>query len=90
MPHLLAQKQRELHTLVREQLRHYCERGKPQYLVGCAYTEEATSIYDGCARGIVNGLEVRSTVAEHEEFLEDIRRNPRALEKLYKEYLEKP
>jgi hypothetical protein len=83
-PEELIKKKVELHTLVREQLRHYCERGLPKWQL---YNEEEVAlIYSGATDQILSGLEIGSSVSEHEDWIDHLRSNPTTLYELFKGY----
>jgi len=50
-----------------EQLRHYCERGRPKWQL--SDSDEKEAIYAEAARHIVNSLEVEPAVADHDYWL---------------------
>lgn len=83
-PEELMKKKVELHTLVREQLRHYCERGRPKWQL--YNEEEVTQIYSGATDQILLGLEIGSTVSEHEDWINYLKSYPTTLYELFKGY----
>ena len=83
-PEELLRKKVELHTLVREQLRHYCERGRPKWQL--SNSAEMRENYSRGATHIISSLEIGPTISEHQCWIDHLRSNPTTLYELYKEY----
>ncbi|PNX65852.1 hypothetical protein L195_g054751, partial [Trifolium pratense] len=83
-PEELMKKKVELHTLVREQLRHYCDRGRPKWQL--SGSEEVNPLLSDATDRILSGLEIGSTVSEHEDWIDHLRSNPTTLYELFKGY----
>jgi len=73
----------ELQTLVREQLRHYCERGCPRYFT---YSEERHGLYERAAGNIISSLEIGETISEHGDWINHLKTHPNTLDGLYRDY----
>ena len=80
-PEELLRKKVELHTLVREQLRHYCERGRPKWLL--SNSAEMRENYSRGATHIISSLEIGPTISEHQCWIDHLRSNPTTLYELY-------
>jgi len=76
-------KKRELHTLVREQLRHFCEQGGPK---SSFYSEERNSVYSQAADNIISSLEIGGTISEHGDWITHLKTHPKTLDGLYRDY----
>jgi hypothetical protein len=85
-PEELLKKKDELHTLVREQLRHYCERGRPKWQLSSPASEEQKAIFADSANHIISDLEIGATVSEHQYWIDHLRSNPTALYDLFKDF----
>ena len=83
-PEELRRTKEELHLLVREQLRHYCERGRPKWKL--SHSEEALNLYSECAKDIIKTLEIEPTVSDHRTWITQLMENPETLKDLYKPY----
>ncbi|GAU19202.1 hypothetical protein TSUD_198850 [Trifolium subterraneum] len=82
-PEELMKKKVELHTLVREQLRHYCDRGRPKWQLS---NEGEVNLFSAATDQILSGLEIGSTVSEHEDWIDHLKSNPTTLYELFKGY----
>jgi hypothetical protein len=82
-PQELYKKKVELQTLVREQLRHFCERGWPRDL---QYYEERDSLYEKAAQNIISSLEIGETLSEHDDWISHLKTHPKTLDGLYRDY----
>ncbi|THG14360.1 hypothetical protein TEA_018914 [Camellia sinensis var. sinensis] len=83
-PEELRRTKEELHLLVRKQLRHYCERGRPKWKL--SHSEEALNLYSECAKDIIKTLEIEPTVSDHRTWITQLMENPETLKDLYKPY----
>ena len=80
----LLQKREELHLLVREQFRHYCERGLPKWQLSSSSRQ--TIIYNECAHYIIADLEISPTVKEYQKWIQHLHQEPETLFDLFKLY----
>ncbi|KAM7249923.1 hypothetical protein ACFE04_019702 [Oxalis oulophora] len=81
-PEALMKKKVELHTLVREQLRHYCERGRPKWRL----SDKKEDFYSEATDQILSDLEMGTTISEYEAWIKTLKSSPTTLAGLYKEY----
>jgi hypothetical protein len=84
-PEEVLKKRDELHLLVREQLNHYCERGRPKWQLSRS-EEEKKAIYDEPTQHIISSLEIEPSVSEHQMWLNQLRQEPTTLFDLFREY----
>lgn len=78
---------RELHTLIHNQLRHHCERGRPKWQL--SQSAEMEEIYSDSAKHILEyDLEIsKDTGAESlREWIDNLKQNPDLLKELYNEF----
>lgn len=84
-PEEVQRKGEELHLLVRDQFRHYCERGRPRWRLSRS-EDEIRELYDELTRDIISGLELKPRVSEHQMWLDGLRQAPTSLHKLFRDY----
>lgn len=71
-PEELLQKKEELiYERVREQLRHYFERGRPQWRID--HSEEKKKLYSEITNLIISSLEIKETVSDHDNLFSALR-----------------
>jgi len=85
-PGLAAQKRDELHRLVRSQMRHFYERGRPRWQQCQTEEDEILRYSEHAARVIKDALEPE-TEEDLNMWLEYLPRNPKLLTKFFKEEL---
>ena len=76
---------RDIHTLIREQLREYCARGKG----GLAHSPEMLELYSSSAKAIMSydlDIPAETSAADLRKWRENIRGDPNLLKPLIKEW----